>query len=554
VKIGLAQVDAVVGDLEGNADTIVRESASAAERGADLVVFPELALLGYPPLDLLDEPEFVHQAMAARATLVARLGAEVGDLPVAFGTIGLPDGAVGKALQNVAVLARGGVEVAVRPKSLLPSYDVFDEDRWFQPGCDARPVDASVAGGRPLGLTVCEDIWNDASFWQHRIYARDPVAELAGAGAAVIVNLSASPYHRGKSAPREEMLRATARHHGRPVVYVNQVGANDELIFDGGSLVVDADGAVRARAPVFEAATLVVDMEGAAPPAAMPPAIASGSIEELRRALVLGIRDYAKKCGFRVATLGLSGGIDSAVVACLAADALGAANVEGVLMPSRFTSQASNDEAAVLGRRLGIATRVVPIESLHAGFLEALAPHFAGRPTDVTEENLQARVRGTILMALSNKLGSLVLATGNKAEMAVGYCTLYGDMVGGIAPLGDCSKAWVRELARHVNRDGEIIPAHVIDRPPSAELRADQRDEDDLPPYAVLDRIVEGFVERRLTTTELEAEGFDPATVRRVRRLLDRSEYKRRQAAPILRVTPRAFGPGRRLPIARRVP
>ena len=548
MKIGLAQINPTVGDLASNAAAIVRESAAAARLGAEMVAFPELALLGYPPLDLLDEPGFVALALDARAELVRRLGEEVGDVPVVFGAVGRAGADVGKRLENVAVVARGGSEVAVRPKSLLPSYDVFDEDRWFLPAHDAAPVDAA---GRRLGVTVCEDIWNDALYWKHRIYDRDPVSELAGAGASVIVNISASPYHRGKPALREDMLRATARHHGLPVVLVNQVGANDELIFDGSSLVVDADGSVRARLPAFEAATVVVDLEAAPDPSLSAPRFAPGSAAEVHAALVVGIRDYVTKCRFRSVIVGLSGGIDSAVVAALAVDALGSDRVEALLMPSRFTAAQSNDDAAELARRLGIRTHVVPIEGPHAAFLAALGPHFAGRPPDVTEENVQARVRGTILMAFSNKLGHLVLATGNKSEMGVGYCTLYGDMVGGIAVLGDCYKAWVRELAAEMNRVTERIPAAILVRPPTAELRPGQEDEDDLPRYAVLDRILEGLVERRLTCEEVAAEGFDLAEVRRVRRLLDRAEYKRRQAAPILRVTPRAFGPGRRLPLAR---
>lgn len=558
MRLGLAQLNPIVGDLRGNADAIVREAVAAARQGAELVAFPELALVGYPPLDLLDEPEFVTAALDARTALVARLGAEVGDVPVVFGAIGEASARVGKRLQNVAVLARNGREVAVRPKSLLPSYDVFDEDRWFLPGRDVSPVDAGSGGWGPVGLTVCEDIWNDAEFWSHPIYDRDPVSELATRGATIILNISASPYHRGRTSSREEMLRATARRHGLPVVYVNQVGANDELIFDGGSLVVDRDGSVRARAPLFEAGTLVVDLEGPAPPsaAAAGSEAAGGSARELRRALVLGVADYVRKCGFPGVLVGLSGGIDSAVVACLAAEALGPERVEAVLMPSRFTSARSNDDAMDLARRLGIGARVVPIEPAHAALLDALGPHLDGRP-GVTEENLQARIRGTILMALSNELGRLVLATGNKSEMGVGYCTLYGDMVGGIAVIGDCYKAWVRELATDFNDAPSPgagpgpIPTSILEKPPSAELRPDQEDEDDLPAYSLLDRILEGLVERRRTCAELDAEGFPPALIRRIRRLLDRSEFKRRQAPPILRVTPRAFGPGRRLPIAR---
>jgi NAD+ synthase (glutamine-hydrolysing) len=421
-------------------------------------------------------------------------------------------------------------------------------------------VDAGFGDELLIGLTVCEDIWNDDAFWAHRIYDRDPVSELATRGARLILNISASPYHRGKTASREEMLCATARRHRLPVAYINQVGANDELIFDGGSMIIDRHGCVRARAPLFEPGTIVVDLDAAEmnEAAVVAPEAGGGSADELRRALVVGISDYVRKCGFPGVLVGLSGGIDSAVVTALAVEALGPERVEAVLMPSRFTSTRSNDDAMELARRLGIATRIVSIEPAHAALLASLEPHLQGSP-GITEENLQARVRGTILMALSNERGSLVLATGNKSEMGVGYCTLYGDMVGGIAVIGDCYKAWVRELAADFNRNGpiaagaarEIIPSSILERPPSAELRPGQEDEDDLPPYAVLDRILEGFVERRLSCAELVDEGHGPEVVRRVRRLLDRSEFKRRQAAPILRVTPRAFGPGRRLPIAR---
>lgn len=550
MKVGIAQVNPRVGDLAANSDLILRESAIAAAAGAELVLFPELSLIGYPPLDLLDEPEFILRADDARARLVERLGAELGSVPIVFGTIGHAQAETGKSLVNVAVLVRGGREIAERPKSLLPSYDVFDEDRWFVPGRDSSPIDLGASLGR-IGLSICEDIWNDTLYWKHRLYERDPIADLVRGGAGLIVNLSASPYHRGKAAQREDMLRATARRHGSPVIFVNQVGANDDLIFDGASLVLDADGSVRARLPSFEAATVVIDLDGApSAPLALPDP-RGGDVGELQKALVLGIRDYVKKCGFPGVLVGLSGGIDSAVVAVLAAEAVGAANVEAVLMPSRFTAEQSNTDALALARNLGIATRSIPIEPMHAAFLSSLGPHFDGKPADTTEENIQARVRGTILMALSNKHGRLVLATGNKSEFGVGYCTLYGDMVGGLAVLGDCYKAWVRELARHFNETREVMPQAIIDRAPSAELRPDQADEDDLPKYAILDRILGGFIERRRTRAELVSEGLPAESVDRVRRLLDRNEFKRRQAAPILRVTPRAFGPGRRLPLAR---
>ena len=555
MRIALAQIDPTVGDLAGNADIIVRESRVAAEGGAALAVFPELSLLGYPPLDLLDEAELVESAAAARCALVERLGRDVPGLSVIFGCIGASARTGGKSLQNLAVLARDGREVAVRPKSLLPSYDVFDEDRWFTPASDTAPVEHL---GRRFGLSVCEDIWNDALFWERTSYDRDPVTELVEAGAEVLVNISASPYHRGKPSQREDMLRATARRHRRPVVFVNQVGANDELIFDGGSTVLDAQGRVVARAKRFQPETLVVDLDAVlAGEAHEAPAeaILSGSAAELVAALEAGIAGYVRKCGFPGVLVGLSGGIDSAVVAVLAARALGPMRVEAVLLPSRFTASRSNEDAMELVRRTCVRSRTIAIEPAHAALLAMLSPVLGGRPPGLTEQNLQSRVRGTVLMALSNETGALLLGTSNKSELATGYGTLYGDMVGGLGVLGDCYKAWVREIAELVD-DGaaageEPVPRAIVERAPTAELMEGQRDEDDLPPYALLDPILEGLIERRLSRAALVAEGMPPEMVREVRRRLDGAEFKRRQAPPSLRVTPRAFGPGRRLPIAR---
>jgi NAD+ synthase/NAD+ synthase (glutamine-hydrolysing) len=548
MRIALAQIDPTVGDLPGNAERILSFARRAAAEGASWVIFPELALVGYPPLDLLDEPEFVGAALRAREDLVERLGRELPALLVIFGAVGPSDSRIGKRLRNVAVVARGGREIAACAKSLLPSYDVFDEDRWFEPGTAAAPVDVD---GTRLGLSVCEDIWNDDLYWRHRLYPRDPVAELVAAGAGIVVNISASPYHRGKCAAREEMLRAAARRHGRCVAFVNQAAANDELLFDGTSCVIDEAGRTVARARSFAEDLIVLDMPapGAQLPECGPPP--GGDARELRQALAFGVGDYVRKCGFTSVLLGLSGGIDSAVVAALAVQALGPDRVEGVLMPSRFTSERSNADALDLAARLGMRTRTIPIEPAHAALLAMLAPHFEGRAPDVTEENVQARVRGILLMALSNKLGSLLLTTGNKSELAVGYCTLYGDMTGGLAVIGDCRKGWVNAMAADFNVEREIIPRSILDRPPTAELRPDQRDEDDLPPYALLDAILEGLVERRETCADLEAQGLPGDVIRRVRRMLERNEYKRRQAPPILRVTQRAFGAGRRLPIAR---
>lgn len=550
MRVAAAQLNPIVGDLEGNAAKVVTAAREAARAAAELVAMPELVVTGYPPLDLLDEPDFVERALRAADDLVVELGREVPGTAVVFGTIGINESATGRRLTNLAVLARDGRRLAARAKSLLPTYDVFDEDRWFEPAAEVAPVDLD---GASLGLTVCEDIWADADYWPRPRHARDPVTELASAGYDLLVNVSASPYHRGKPVAREHMMAATARRHGRPLLFANQVGANDELIFDGSSVVLDAAGRALARGPAFEEALVVADMPGAdrsEGDASNVPASA-GSAAELRDALVLGLRDYVRKTGFTGVVLGLSGGIDSAVTAALAADALGAEAVEGVLMPSRFSSAGSVDDSLELAKRLGIRTTTIPIEPVHAAFLEILADRFEGLPTDVTEENLQARIRGVILMALSNKLGRLVLSTGNKSELAVGYTTLYGDMTGGLAVIGDCYKTWVRELAEAFRGDEARIPRAILDKPPTAELRPDQLDTDSLPPYPLLDRILEGLIEDRRTVAELVASGLPEDVVRSVRGQLERSEYKRRQAPPILRVTRRAFGQGRRLPLAR---
>jgi NAD+ synthase (glutamine-hydrolysing) len=558
-RIALAQLDLTVGDFAGNAARIRDRVERAAAAGAKLVLFPELAICGYPPRDFLDDPEFLDRCEASLRELAQPAGWSRG---VAL-AVGFPErapGAPAPGLYNAVALIEKGRVAAVGRKSLLPTYDVFDETRYFlaAPRSTAAP---SEEAGLVLGLSVCEDIWNDKRFWERPRYDRDPVAELTAAGAPLVVNVSASPYALGKPALRQRMLSAAARGHGAAVAYVNQVGGNDALVFDGNSMLIGPDGAVLARAPLLEEALVICGLDGsgaqviAEPGGPAPgPAADAGEAEadELYRALVLGLRDYARKCGFRGAVVGLSGGIDSALTACLAADALSPAGVLGVAMPSRYSSRHSREDAAALAGNLGIRFREIPIEPMHAAFL-AQVEGSLGRPLgDLAGQNVQARIRGQILMALSNDEGLLCLATGNKSELAVGYCTLYGDMAGGLAVIGDLPKTLVYRVARAANaRAGRAaIPARTFTKPPSAELKPDQTDQDSLPPYEVLDDILACYIEERRGAEEIAARGHPMETVRRVLRMVVGSEYKRRQAAPVLKVTGKAFGEGRRLPIA----
>ena len=541
MRIALAQLNTTVGDFAGNEAKILNAYQRAVQAGAELVVCPELAITGYPPRDLLLKSGFI----AGNLAVLDRLAAATGRTGLVVGYVDENKKRPGRAATNSVALLADGARVATRAKSLLPTYDVFDEDRYFEPAETNAPV---VFGGRQLGLTVCEDCWNDEGFWRDRRYRRNPAADLVQAGAELLINVSASPWHIGKHATREAMLASLAAKLQRPLFYCNAVGGNDELIFDGASLVFDAAGRVAARGRKFEEDLLLVDSDALA----LSPADAATDEEHLHNALVLGLRDYLHKCGFQSAVLGLSGGIDSAVVACLAVAALGAQNVRGVSMPSKFSSQGSLDDARVLAETLGIRYDVVPIQNAHQTLEGELRGVFAGCSEDTTEENLQARLRGVILMALSNKFGSLVLTTGNKSELAVGYCTLYGDMCGGLAVISDVPKTMVYRLAAWINREREIIPHASITKPPSAELRPNQTDQDSLPPYDVLDAILEEYVVKGAAAADIIASGFDAETVRRVLRLIDLNEYKRRQAAPGLKVTTKAFGIGRRIPVAQR--
>lgn len=541
MKIALAQINTTVGDVPGNARRVLAAYRRAVDAGADLLVTPELALTGYPPRDLVLDPAFLAQNIAA----VEELARATGPTALLVGFVGRHEGQPGRRATNAVALLQHGQIAAIRTKTLLPTYDVFDEDRYFEPATENLPV---LLNGLPVGLTICEDVWNDADFWDERRYRRDPARELVAAGARLIINASASPWSLGKQRVRHDLVANLAQRSGCPVVYCNLVGGNDELVFDGASLVFNGAGQLVAAGQAFAEDFLVVDPETAAPLAPTP----LSDEELLYRALVLGVRDYLHKCGFRSAVLGLSGGIDSALTAVIAAEALGRDNVRGVSLPSEFSSAGSLDDARQLAANLGIRYDVIPIQPLFAQAREQLRDVFVGRAEDTTEENIQARLRGVLLMALSNKFGSLLLTTGNKSELAVGYCTLYGDMCGGLAVISDVPKTMVYRLSRWINREREIIPESSITKPPSAELRPNQTDQDSLPPYDILDAILEAHVVAGQNADQIIAAGYDPATVRRLLRLIQLNEYKRRQAAPGLKVTTKAFGVGRRMPVARR--
>ncbi|MEA2696975.1 MAG: hypothetical protein QOI66_1246 [Myxococcales bacterium] len=555
--VALGQINPTIGDFAGNLRLVEATLDAAEQRGADMLVLPELALSGYPPKDLLERPAFLDAAAAALRTLVARLGDRRTHTAVLVGfPEPLPNVTEGRRVANAAALIDGGAIVSITRKSLLPTYDVFDEWRYFQPATMVAPTPFR---GRRLGISICEDIWNDADFWPQRLYRGDPVQALVADGAEIIINISASPYTMDKRHLRPRMLAATARHWQRPLVYVNQVGGQDDLVFDGGSLVVDAQGNVIARAAEHTEDLIVCDLTAQT---GEQRTFDTSDVRSALGALTLGTRDYARRCGFQQALLGLSGGIDSALVAAIAARALGAKNVLGVAMPSRYSSQGSLDDAAALAANLGIDYTVISIEPMFAAYIEALAPAFAefaapgeaggADATTLAHENLQARVRGALLMALSNRHGRLLLTTGNKSELATGYCTLYGDMAGGLAVISDAPKTLVYKLAHEINAAaaGELIPQSTLTKAPSAELRPNQTDQDSLPPYDVLDRILDAHLERGLDAQALVAAGFDAVVVADVVRRVRLSEYKRRQMPPGLKITGKAFGPGRRYPIA----
>jgi len=541
VKIALGQINPTVGDFAGNAAKIIQFSRRAQDDGAGLILFPELSVCGYPPRDLVERPSFV----ARNRETLDRIAEETKGIAVICGAVTPADSETGKAVRNSAALLMDGKVAFVQSKMLLPTYDVFDEMRNFAP---AKAQELFSFCGNRMALTICEDAWNDKQFWLKRLYPLDPVDALIRAGGNFVLNISASPFWIGKRQLRRDMLASIARQHKVPVVMVNQVGGNDSLVFDGSSLALNSEGAVIAQGRSFEEDLITFDSKTLT--GEMHEQIA-GDEASVYGALVLGTRDYIQKCGFQKAIIGLSGGIDSALTATIAADAVGADNVIGVGMPGPYSSQGSIDDARTLAKNLGIRFELLSINQAYQAYRETLRDVFRGYKEDVTEENLQSRTRGMILMALSNKFGAIVLSTGNKSELGVGYCTLYGDMVGGLAVISDVPKTLVYRVSEYVNSRREVIPRATLEKPPSAELRANQKDSDSLPPYDILDAVLEDYVEESHPAERIAAErGIDIEVVRRVIRLVDRAEYKRQQAAPGLKISPKAFGYGRRFPIA----
>jgi NAD+ synthase (glutamine-hydrolysing) len=539
MKIGFAQINTIVGDLRGNCEKIILAYDRLAAAGADLVLTPELSVCGYPPQDLVFKSRFVPE----NVEIVEQLRARVGRAALLVGFVDRNEGG-GKPFYNAAALLQVGQPIRKTYKSLLPTYDVFDEERYFQPASSVQPM---AICGKQVGVTICEDIWTER-YLPRRLYDVEPTRTLVEQGAQVIVNLSASPFSLHKPAVRYEMISELARTYRRPICYCNLIGGNDQLVFDGNSIAVNSTGELIAQLPAFREAEAIVDTEVAA----LSKFEEMETPEELFSALSLGLRDYLQKCNFKSAVLGLSGGIDSAVVAVVAVDALGPANVTGVLMPSQYSSAGSIADATSLAKNLGIKCLQIPITETFEIFKKQFREIFAGLSEDVTEENMQPRLRAMTLMALSNKFGHLLLTTGNKSELAVGYCTIYGDMAGGLAVISDVPKTMIYELARWINRKLEIIPRSTIEKPPSAELKPNQKDQDTLPPYEILDEILRLYVEENLSARDIIEHGFDDKTVRWVQRRVDLNEYKREQAAPGLKVTSRAFGLGRRMPIAQK--
>jgi NAD+ synthase (glutamine-hydrolysing) len=546
MKIALSQVNPTIGDFEQNTEKMRALIEEAKGLSCDVIVFPELVISGYPPRDLLERPDFV----AANLRHLHRLVESVSGIGVICGFVDENPNQEGYPLYNSAVLFDTGKILHQSHKRLLPDYDVFDERRYFEPGMEWAPFSYK---GSMIGLTICEDIWNDSDFFSHafsrRLYPVDPVAAMIKEGADLIINISASPFYAGKSELRWDMLGGIAKKYGVPLIYVNQVGGNDSVLFDGVSTAFDSSGQVAARGRDFEEDMVLFDtqtQEGDLHP------VSGTKAESVLKALITGTRDYMRKCGFGKAVVGLSGGIDSALTACIGVQALGKENVMAIFMPSQYTSQANYEDTILLAQHLGIELTSVPISGIFEKFLQELPPTFKDVATEITGQNIQARIRGTLLMAFCNQLGAVLLSTGNKSELAVGYCTLYGDMSGGLAVISDVPKAMVYELARLINKDQEIIPLRILEKAPSAELKPGQVDQDDLPPYELLDGISKAYIEENKGLDEIVAMGFDPAVVRETICRIDRSEYKRYQAPPGLKVTTKSFGYGRRYPIAQK--
>ena len=541
MKIYLGQLNPTVGALTANVELIRRAYDQGVQAGADVVMVPELAVTGYPPRDLLDRAVFIDATAAATRHLIEGTG----DTALIFGTVTRTESWCGKPLHNAAIVAQNGRLLLQQNKSLLPTYDVFDEMRYFEPG---RSVGVTTIAGQRVGVAICEDFWFNDEVLDTKIYCRNPIDELARQGAEVILNISASPFNSGKRRARYELFSAIATRYDVPLVYVNQVGGNDELLFDGSSIVIDAKGQTIFCAPAFEEHGTLVHLTGSP----CDSVLAMEEDEEIGRALTMGLRDYIRKCGFQDVVIGLSGGIDSAVTAAIAVDALGAAHVTGIAMPSRFSSQGSVDDARALATALGIAFHVVPIDPIYQPYERSFETLFGSDIFDTTNENVQARIRGNLLMAWSNRTGAMVVSTGNKSELAVGYCTLYGDMAGGLALLGDVYKTMIYRVAKWLNGEGERIPQSTISKPPSAELRPNQTDQDTLPPYETLDGILKLYIEEWFEVDAIVERGFDRALVEKILRIVDTNEFKRRQGAPSIRVSTKAFGSGRQMPIAQR--
>ncbi len=538
----MAQLNPTVGDIEGNTTRVTRIIREGKEMGADLVIFPELVITGYPPRDLVEKESFV----ASNLKKLKELAQGVDHPSAIVGFIDKNPSPIGKSVFNAAALLEKGKVKSIHHKTLLPTYDVFDEGRYFEA---AEFVHLADCMGKKAGISICEDAWNDEDFWQQRKYLRDPIEEQVNMGAEILINISASPYSVGKPALRKRMLSNQAAKYKKAILFVNQIGGNDDLIFDGHSYIFSPEGSIAYEGKSFDEDLILIDLEKPFP---MVQEKKEKEIEEIYKALILGTRDYIKKCGFSKVVMGISGGIDSSVVAVLAVEAIGAENILGVMMPSQYSSKEGMEDARQLMRNLNIKFQTIPIENIFGSYLKELSSQFKGQKSDITEENIQARIRGNILMAISNKFGHLVITTGNKSEMAVGYCTLYGDMSGGLAVISDVPKTMVYELARFINRMQEIIPGRVLTRAPSAELKPDQTDQDALPPYEVLDPILKHYVEDGKGVQEIVALGFEEELVKMVINMVDKNEYKRNQAPVGLKITTKAFGKGRRMPIAQK--